>query len=914
MTSISANQKLRNANVMRMVEEEFGSLKRQLERRERQRLGLPVTLTEVHEDKGEIATPSSPAAPASPATLSPQVLPLEAHAAHASPVTRGAAMDRTQPAVMQSLSSYDMFPGASGALPVVQDAHRRHNIAVATHITTFREGQRKVEGLVEAAAGASEALEGYISRVKEAHAMDVPAVDSSVMSNYGPIRDVLRKQTKGTGAGDDDTGDDDQGIWEEFAALTQSAALSPRETVLLKRVKDLSQKLKALSVQFAESQDALKASKADHTTYVSDMRDQHAEVLRELREEMEAVRTALQDDIAQWESATAKLQQRLAAQNEAFQAERTSLLEAHAAERSKSAEDIQQWMQTVAQLDREKHQLTLRNQQEHEQLLRTTEALSASEVSRAQFEGKLAETTSQLTQLHTAHETLRQHYDAALKELSLLKAQRPATTEAAIQVEYDSVLSNMMAQLDELKRDHIRLKQENETQRKRLTTAQAEVSGAELMRKQFNAIQNQVVELEQELGETRRRQQRDWKRRIELIGINFLLRVQLVQLMRPHGVGSRLEELAVENRWLHQALERKAPLKVLANPTAGQRQTTENSADMSESIDVPNTVLNGIDVASDRRRPPSAAVVLVDRLADEVVQVGDRDVIVYVSHAATQTQSTDITGSGDRLSATSASTSPMRELDAAAASVYATEGSFSVRLASHLENSDAYHALTGRCSSKSISQAAARLQQALRTSSSQRPASASELRPLRQSAAAGPGNPSMAEAVAGDAVERPVKRATSATLRRRAPTASCESGLGEGLSASGASGTPSPAQKDFFVVGHRDDAACSSAIGGAPSQYFRLRRQHGMSAAQEKRMTAELRATEAIVKVRIAPQLSEDPSDSNTNNTVTTWLPTQYAPATTFPIRSAATGPLPMEAMWPHMKAPGGAWVASALR
>lgn len=579
----------KNSHALKAVEEEFGHLRRQLERRERARLGLASPLTPPNGGSFSESSNGEDFSNCSP--ISADQLCLEN-------------------SVRSTLEHQaDIMLPASSSIECVRTAQKRHNRLLVQHSVQWAEGKQKIRTMFEKDEEFRQDLLHTIEEAKEVHTMNPPTIDSSVSSNYLPIREQLRGIASLGG-------DEDIKSTNDFDFLQSDADLTTREKILLQRVKDLTTKVKNLQAENACVEEKLRTTIGDYEAKLHDLREEHAETMAEKEEEWRAEKECLESDLNHWKGNSTQLQQMLTDARALTEREREGHRQAMEATAKENSIEIAKWTQAVSLLERERH-ATNAKVKEYEALLsnatelqrNTDEQLRTLQLSHKELQATYAS-------VHADCERTRESLLFAEAQVSRLMEVKPQLKSMEIQVDTDALIYDMKMSLEDFRKESVKQKQEIESTKKKLVATTTEVSNAELLRKQFNTLQVQVKETQGRLDEKERLLKRVMKRRMEVVCENFVLRTQLRLLQRPNGFGERMEELTRENRWLMHKLDKITPMRLRSSSTQ-------------------EAFLN--DAECGAQRPATMGPFIVDKLEDETFKPHERVDLTHIADACTQT-------------------------------------------------------------------------------------------------------------------------------------------------------------------------------------------------------------------------------------------------------------------------------------
>ncbi|CUG07755.1 Hypothetical protein, putative [Bodo saltans] len=820
----------RNSNALRNAEEEFGSLKRHLERREAQRRGIIA-----HVPDGADGDPSSGI------QRSHDAVDVGAGKSPSDVAALANVLGATARARPEAIP---LFADEDATMDIVKTAHRKHNRAILVHNAQWDAAHSKMISIVETTEAAHRELDDVISTAKEAQNSDPPAIESSTCnSNYMGIREHIRHiAAAGNHIDSSDTSPND------FEFLFSDATLTSREKVMLQRIRDLSAKLKSLTATHASTKEAAAQEKSSFDAQLHDLKEQQREMLEEKQREWDEHREILESDVQHWKDSSASLQGSLDAARQQIEREREAAAAVLATTLSQHKEEVGKWMQTVAAGDREMHRLRESTKEMESRLSGSTQVLE-------QLQEELRATAASLATVTASRDTLvmdQRRLEAQLEHVSedvkTLRAAKPEVVDADIQVDTNTIIADLRDSLSSARSELSRLRLNNDHFLKLNTSLEAELRSAVTFKGMYEQSEKVLQRTSQELATVSKQRHRDHKRRLELVCENFSLRALILVLQRPNGFGERMENLQAENRWLMDKLQRRVPLHI---------QTHAVVAPSSSSIDLRT-----------EETERTGSRVLVQRHADDEHSENERDVVLHVADASTQTWLREtINGALQHVPAMWKSVATM----CTEASIQndlmevATVRQASM-LAQYVSSSETRHMIessTGK--SRAIQMASQRFRRALaaddviddepiaedddsdsdggarsplydvakKTPSTQRHASAN--------GAFKPPRPNSAQSFGGWSVSSSTQAQRSANTTQPPPTQQHPSTRDESVLQDGAR----EASPQLCVFGVRD-APQKSALTGTPTQYFTMKRSLGLVGAIGKQREMDLHLHNAM--------------------------------------------------------------------
>ena len=528
------------------VEEEFGSLKRALDRRAAQRGGI-VQAPDENDPVISQGRDSSGTGVAEGTSLT----------------SREYLHAKTDVGVADRLAY-------KSDVPAVAHAAATHNAVLTAHGDRWTRGRDKLSKEYSAIDDDSASLQ---RQIKESQESDPPAIDSrNVTSNMQPVTELLR----GAAAILDDPAET-----SIFAGLGNvfEADYTAREKQFLKIVQQQSSKIQLLTSGLQTAQHESEQALEMHALEIASLKERQSEALQDLQETADYERKKLQDELNSLEESRDMLQKANKEQSAAAQRRAEEARKKQEETVQKYTQECRQWEQTVAQLDREKYDL-----------VRSVKSLEAavSEKSSAQADeaNQMRVANQRLQERAAALEdelrALQQHADSIEEALQLAMSKRVSRPSSGSvrggqtplsQLFCDTVDVEVSADTDELIRqlrdEQIRLGQQVDSQSRaldELKRANGVLSRAkaslELEKMESSALLVNSKTIASELVQVTKRQRRDHRRRMELVCENYVLRNQIAVLTSSHGVSDRLEQLTAERHWLQQKLQHAVPLRV----------------------------------------------------------------------------------------------------------------------------------------------------------------------------------------------------------------------------------------------------------------------------------------------------------------------------------------------------------------
>jgi hypothetical protein len=822
-----------NSLALRNAEAEFGSLKRKLERREAQRRG-DVNDNGIGPHLSHSSKDSAVAGVA--ATLSTTDLVTEPNAS-SEMLALASVFAATSRSPRQSVP---LFSDGDASLEAVQTAHKKHNRAILVHNAQWDAARTRVSSMIVTNDAAHRDLERTIAAAQEAQNSDPPAIESSTCtSNYMGIRENIRLIAA---AGNHIDGADVSP--NDFEFLFSDATLTSREKVMLQRMRDLAAKHKILTANHAAVRDGAAQEKASLEGQLHDLRESQREALEEKELEWAEHRAALESDVTHWRDSAASLQVSLESARQLSERDRETAAAALASAIAQHKEDVAKWMQTVAAGDRELHKLrenanemelrlsgsTQVLEQLREQLRTTSASLEAAVISR---DALLLDRRHLTTQLESSRD-----------DVKALRAAKPGVADAEVQVDTNSIISDLRDSLSSARTELSRLRLSNDNLLKVRATLEADLRSALSFKGMYEVSEEGLQRTCKELKAVSTQRHRDHSRRMQLVCENFCLRSLVVVLQRPNGFGERMENLQAENRWLMDKLQRHIPLRI-------QMQATSSN---NLEVDISKHV---------------GTRVLVQRHEGDEHDEAERDVVLHVADGCTQTwtgaehSSTSATPTWKSVATSCSEQSIQQDLMRIASIRKAAT------LAQYVTSADTRHMVESSTgASRAIQMASQRFRRALTadnhvpshdddaTGENEGDSSDDECAPLAtKGSAAGaheevtrPPRPYSAQSASCSHASSGVPSLRSLAKVQPSQTTNEEAVLHE---------TARGSSPQLCVFGVRD-APQNSALNGTPTQYFILKRSLGLVGAAGKQRELDLDLHCAMEKaVTIDEQLQQ---------------------------------------------------------
>jgi hypothetical protein len=592
----NAAHSARTSLALKNAEEEFGALKRRLDRREVQRRAA----SEYNDDPSTVMRAGVTTVSADGSALSGG----DGLRGGRDIVSVSRLMDSSTRCQMESIP---LFTDDASKMEVVHAAHKRHNRAIVEHLAQWDQGRKKIAELVQTSEASRTELESVISAAKEVQNADPPVVDSATCtSNYYAIRETIRQVAAcGNNIDDSDVSPND------FDFLLSDTSLSAREKVMLQRIRDLSAKLKSTVAALASAKEASVQDKMRYDAELNDLRETHRDEAVVRQQEWDDHREGLESDLAHWKASSASLQQALEGSRQQLELEREAAKSEMATVLVQHKDEVARWMQTVAMGDREKHTLreSLRELELHASGSSTE--LDRLQVALAAVQNDLDTTRRSRDEMQSNLTTLEIQLGEVTRDVTTLRAAKPSVADAMVHVDTNVLIAEMRDSLTTARPEMSRLRLGNDNLQKKCAAQESELRLASACKGKLEEAEIALSTTSMQLTNVTGQQLRDHKRRIELVCENYCLRSMIVVLQRPNGFGERMEHLENENRWLMEKLERVTPLRVVKQTRAVTGAASSDHL-MQQRL-------------------------LVERHEGDGVMGNERDVVLHIADMCTQT-------------------------------------------------------------------------------------------------------------------------------------------------------------------------------------------------------------------------------------------------------------------------------------